>query len=193
MVLRFSFLSARASGCCRGRLEAPSSSKRRQGRFVTEKSKKFFPVTFSPFPAGRGRAGKVPGKNFWAAAVFFRSHLFFFPLRALRHVPKRRAETGAARPLYLRRLLRFVSWAICRSSGKTNAANFCPVGKKSAASVCGMSWRRLRAVPDGLGLCYNGLALAFLTVALVEREVSNRSSQEDRRQRTEDDTQNHGE
>lgn len=189
MVLRFSFLSARASGCCRGRLEAPSSSKRRQGRFVTEKSKKFFPDTFFPVSrrAWKGRQGA--GKKFLGGGCFFSEATFF----SFRPVPKRRAETGAARPLYLRRLLRFVSWAICQSSGKTNAANFCPVGKKSAASVCGMLWRRLRAVPDGLGLCYNGLALAFLTVALVEREVSNRSSQEDRRQRTEDDTQNHGE
>lgn len=193
MVLRFSFLSARASGCCRGRLEAPSSSKRRRGRFVTEKVRNFFRSRFSPVSrrAWKGRQGA--GKNFLGGGCFFQMQPFFFPPRALRHVPKRRAETGAARPLYLRRFLRFVSWAICRSSGKTNAANFCPVGKKSAASVCGMLWRRLRAVPDGLGLCYNGLALAFLTVALVEREVSNRSSQEDRRQRTEDDTQNHGE
>lgn len=77
MVLRFSFLSARASGCCRGRLEAPSSSKRRRGRFVTEKVRNFFRSRFSPFPAGRGRAGKVPGKNFWAAAVFFQKPPFF--------------------------------------------------------------------------------------------------------------------
>lgn len=194
MVLRFSFLSARASGCCRGRLEAPSSSKRRQGRFVTEKSKKFFPLTFfSRLPQGVEGPARCREKIFGRGLFFFRSHLFFFPPRASERAAKHGAEKGAARPLYLRRLLRFVSWALCRSSGKTNAANFCPVGKKSAASVCGMSWRRLRAVPDGLGLCYNGLALAFLTVALVEREVSNRSSQEDRRQRTEDDTQNHGE
>lgn len=77
MVLRFSFLSARVSGCCRGRLEAPSSSKRRRGRFVTEKSKKFFPDTFFPVSRRAWRAGKVPGKNFWAGAVFFQKPPFF--------------------------------------------------------------------------------------------------------------------
>lgn len=77
MVLRFSFLSARASGCCRGRLEEPSSSKRRRGRFVTEKVRNFFRTRFSPVSrrAWKGRQGA--GKNFWAAAVFFQKPPFF--------------------------------------------------------------------------------------------------------------------
>ena len=79
MVLRFSFLSARASGCCRGRLEAPSSSKRRQGRFVTEKSKKFFPVTFfSRLPQGVEGPARCREKSVGRRLFFFRSHLFSF-------------------------------------------------------------------------------------------------------------------
>lgn len=79
MVLRFSFLSARASGCCRGRLEAPSSSKRRRGRFVTEKSKKFFPLTFfSRLPQGVEGPARCREKFFVRRLFFFRSHLFSF-------------------------------------------------------------------------------------------------------------------
>lgn len=77
MVLRFSFLSARVSGCCRGRLEAPSSSKRRQGRFVTEKSKKFFPLTFfSRLPQGVEGPARCR-KKFLCGGCFFSDATFF--------------------------------------------------------------------------------------------------------------------
>lgn len=146
MVLRFSFLSARASGCCRGRLEAPSSSKRRQGRFVTEKSKKFFPLTFfSRLPQGVEGPARCREKIFGRRLFFFRSHLFFFPPRALRHVPKRRAETGAARPLYLRRFLRFVSWAICPEFGQNKRGKLLSGWKK----VCRVGMWHVVAPPSG--------------------------------------------
>ena len=113
MVLRFSFLSARASGCCRGRLEAPSSSKRRQGRFVTEKSKKFFPLTFfSRFPQGVEGPARCREKIFGRRLFFFRCHLFFLsaPCFAVRSEAACGDGSGAASVLTASFAVRFMGY-----------------------------------------------------------------------------------